>query len=198
MTRAGLTLVITVAFSISSMLYSLAGTAPFFMTMFLQVVTFAGIYFKLGDIMNLFALQSNESQSMGRQLLRRPRMFMTRQSRRLQRTMRQVVRGSTCQTTSKAASNGVQPKSNSATHERGNQSRRNPTTQPTHSDNQPNNLGVKAGATVGNVLDTKNRALNKATELKDTIKDAPTNAKYALYKGQRELKCVTQLIFHQP
>lgn len=187
MTRAGLTLVITVAFSISSMLYSLAGTAPFFMTMFLQVVTFAGIYFKLGDIMNLFALQSNESQSMGRQLLRRPRMFMTRQSRRLQRTMRQVVRGSTRQTTSKAASNGVQPKSNSATHERGNQSRRNPTTQPTHSDNQPNNLGVKAGATVGNVLDTKNRALNKATELKDTIKDAPTNAKYALYKGQREL-----------
>jgi hypothetical protein len=185
MTRAGLTLVITVAFSISSMLYSLAGSAPFFMTMFLQVVTFAGIYFKLGDIMNLFALQSNESQSMGRQLLRRPRMFMTRQSRRLQRTMRQVVRGTTQQTTSKATNNGVQPKSNSATHERGNQSRRNPATQPTH-DNQ-NNLGAKAGATVGNVLDTKNRALNKATELKDAIKDAPTNAKYALYKGQRNL-----------
>ncbi len=187
MTRAGLTLVITVAFSISSMLYSLAGSAPFFMTMFLQVVTFAGIYFKLGDIMNLFALQSNESQNMGRQLLRRPRMFMTRQSRRLQRTMRQVMRGTTHQTTTKAASNGVQPKSKSATHERGNQSRRNPTTQPTHSDNQPNNLGAKAGAAVGNVLDTNNRALNKATELKDTIKDAPTNAKYALYKGQREL-----------
>ncbi len=187
MTRAGLTLVITIAFSISSMLYSLAGSAPFFMTMFLQVVTFAGIYFKLGDIMNLFALQSNESQSMGRQLLRRPRMFMTRQSRRLQRTMRQVVRGTTHQTTSKAASNGVQPKSNSATHERGNQSRRNTTTQPTHSDNKPNNLEAKAGATVGNVLDTKNRALNKAIELKDTIKDAPTNAKYALYKGKREL-----------
>lgn len=184
MTRAGLTLVITVAFSISSMLYSLAGSAPFFMTMFLQVVTFAGIYFKLGDIMNLFALQSNESQSMGRQLLRRPRMFMTRQSRRLQRTMRQVMRGTTQQTRSKTVNNGVQPKSNSATHERGNQSRRNPTT---HSDNQPNNLGAKAGATVGNVLETKNRALNKATELKDTIKDAPTNAKYALYKGKREL-----------
>lgn len=187
MTRAGLTLVITVAFSISSMLYSLAGSAPFFMTMFLQVVTFAGIYFKLGDIMNLFALQSNESQSMGRQLLRRPRMFMTRQSHRLQRTMRQVMRGTPHQTTSKAASNGVQPKSKSATLERGNQSRRNAATHPTHSDNQPNNLGAKAGAAIGNVLDTKNRALNKATELKDTIKDAPTNAKYALYKGQREL-----------
>lgn len=187
MTRAGLTLVITVAFSISSMLYSLAGSAPFFMTMFLQVVTFAGIYFKLGDIMNLFSLQSNESQSMGRQLLRRPRMFMTRQSHRIQRTMRQVMRGNPQQTPTKAASNGVQSKSNSATHARGNQSSRNATTQPTDSDNKPNNLGTKAGAVVGNMLDTKNRALDKATELKDNIKDAPTNAKYALYKGKREL-----------
>ncbi|MGX7173534.1 CD3337/EF1877 family mobilome membrane protein [Enterococcus ratti] len=189
MTRAGLTLVVTVAFSISSMLYSLAGSAPFFMTMFLQVVTFAGIYFKLGDIMNLFALQSNDSQGMGRQLLRRPRMFMTRQSRRLQRTMRQVLHGNARQATMKAAINGTQPKNNPAIHERENQNSRNTTTQPNHSDNKPksNNLGAKTGAAVGNVLDIKNRAFNKATELKDTIKDAPTNAKYALYQGQREL-----------
>ncbi|KLJ24800.1 CD3337/EF1877 family mobilome membrane protein [Streptococcus agalactiae] len=73
MTRAGITLIITVAFSISTMLYSLSASSPFFMIMFLQIVTFAGIYFKLGDLMSLFSLQSNDSQNMGRQVFRRPR-----------------------------------------------------------------------------------------------------------------------------
>lgn len=187
MTRAGLTLVITVAFSISSMLYSLAGSAPFFMTMFLQVVTFAGIYFKLGDIMNLFALQSNDSQGMSRQLLRRPRIFMTRQSRRLQRTMRQVMHGSTRQAPTKATTNGTPVQTNSALHKRNNQNRQQNATPPNDSKHKQQNLGAKTGAAVGNVLDTKNRAFNKATKLKDTIKDAPTNAKYAIYQGQREL-----------
>lgn len=187
MTRAGLTLVITVAFSISSMLYSLAGSTPFFMTMFLQVVTFAGIYFKLGEIMNLFALQSNDFQGMSRQLLRRPRMFMTRQSRRLQRTMRQVMHGSTRQASTKATTNGTPVQTNSALHKRNNQNRQQNATPPNDSKHKQQNLGAKTGAAVGNVLDTKNRAFNKATKLKDTIKDAPTNAKYAIYQGQREL-----------
>ena len=47
LTRAGITLIITVAFSISTMLYNLSGEYPFFLTAFLQIVTFAGIYFKL-------------------------------------------------------------------------------------------------------------------------------------------------------
>ena len=94
MARAGITLIITVAFSISTMLYSLSATTPFFMTMFLQIVTFGGIYFKLGDIMSLFALQSNDSQTMGRRFFRKPRMFMNRQSRKLQRNLRQLGKNS--------------------------------------------------------------------------------------------------------
>ncbi len=58
LTRAGITLIITVAFSISTMLYNLSGEYPFFLTAFLQIVTFAGIYFKLGDLMGMFSLQS--------------------------------------------------------------------------------------------------------------------------------------------
>lgn len=64
LTRAGITLIITVAFSISTMLYNLSGEYPFFLTAFLQIVTFAGIYFKLGDLMGMFSLQSGDSQSM--------------------------------------------------------------------------------------------------------------------------------------
>ena len=51
MMRAGVTLVITTAFSISTMFFNISATYPFFMVAFLQIVTFAGIYFKLGDIM---------------------------------------------------------------------------------------------------------------------------------------------------
>lgn len=89
MTRAGITLIITVAFSISTMLYSLSASSPFH-DYVLQIVTFAGIYFKLGDLMSLFTLQSNDSQNMGRQVFRRPRQMMNRQTRRFQRSMSKI------------------------------------------------------------------------------------------------------------
>ncbi|MEK4303787.1 YtxH domain-containing protein [Oceanobacillus sp. FSL K6-0251] len=85
MLRAGITLVMTVAFSISSMLYSLTSSYPFFLIAFLQIVTFAGIYMKLGDIMSMFNLQSNDSQQVGRSVMRRPRQIAHRSTRRLQR-----------------------------------------------------------------------------------------------------------------
>ena len=166
MTRAGITLVITVAFSISTMLYSLAGSSPFFMIMFLQIVTFAGIYFKLGDIMNMFALQSSDSQSMGRQVFRRPRMLLNRQSRRFQRKMSRAIGGGGHGSAKPEKLNKTEatPKTNhtNATHERNNQ-------------------------TVGNVMDAKNRVVDKAVNVKDNIKDAPTNVKYAVHKGKRDL-----------
>ena len=87
MMRAGVTLVITTAFSISTMFFNISATYPFFMVAFLQIVTFAGIYFKLGDIMNMFNLQSNDSQSMGRRVMRKPQMLMNRTLRQLNRNV---------------------------------------------------------------------------------------------------------------
>lgn len=77
LTRAGITLIITTAFSISTMLYTLSAGYPFFLIAFLQIVTFAGIYFKLGDLMSMFSLQSNDSQSVGSRVMRKPRMLCT-------------------------------------------------------------------------------------------------------------------------
>lgn len=191
MTRAGITLVITVAFSISTMLYSLAGSSPFFMVMFLQIVTFAGIYFKLGDIMNMFALQSSDSQSMGRQLFRRPRSFMNRHSRRLQRSMSRAHgnSGHGAKTKSTKKDTTAPPKANKANHERNNQTTANRSTSatPNVSTTKNRNIGTKAGEKVGSVMDTKNRVVDKAVGVKDNIRDAPTNVKYALHKGKRDL-----------
>lgn len=83
--RAGITLILTIAFSISTMLYSLSVGYPFFLIAFLQIVTFAGIYFKLGDLMGMFALQSNDSQNISRRVMRKPRLLMHAQLHRLQR-----------------------------------------------------------------------------------------------------------------
>lgn len=176
MTRAGITLIITVAFSISSMLYSLAGTSPFFMIMFLQIVTFGGIYFKLGDLMSLFALQSSDSQQVGSRMFRKPRMLMNRQAQKLQRTVQKSIGGSS--NNKKTTSTNKTTSPTKANHER--------TTTTTPPINKKN-LGQRLGEKAGDVLDTKNRTIDKASQLKDKVKDAPTNAKYAVYKGQRHL-----------
>ena len=85
MMRAGITLIITTAFSISTMFYSISSGYPFFMIAFLQIVTFAGIYFKLGDLMTMFSLQSSDTQQVSRRIMRRPYMFLNRRARRLER-----------------------------------------------------------------------------------------------------------------
>lgn len=86
--RAGITLVITVAFSISTMLYRISSGYPFFIIAFLQVVVFAGIYFKLGDLLSMFSLHDDGARGMGRYIMHRPRMFLHHQLHRLNRTIR--------------------------------------------------------------------------------------------------------------
>ena len=81
MTRAGITLIVTVAFSISSMFYNISTDYPFFMVAFLQIVCFAGIYMKLGDLMSMFSLNANDSQSMGRRIFRRPYLYLAHRAR---------------------------------------------------------------------------------------------------------------------
>lgn len=186
MTRAGITLIITVAFSISTMLYSISASSPFFMIMFLQIVTFAGIYFKLGDIMSMFALQGNDSQNVGRRMFHRPRMFMNRQARKLQRSVNHAIGKSP----SSKAPKDTTAKITKANHERTNGSTAgNSTTRvnPTKPTTEPRSMGQKVGEKTGQVMDTKNRVVDKAKDMTEQVKNAPTNVKYALHKGKRDL-----------
>ena len=91
MTRAGITLIVTVAFSISSMFYNISTDYPFFMVAFLQIVCFAGIYMKLGDLMSMFSLNAGDSQSMGRRIFRRPYLFMRHRARRMEHRIARAV-----------------------------------------------------------------------------------------------------------
>ena len=61
------------------------------MVAFLQIVTFAGIYFKLGDLMAMFSLQSSDTQQVSRRIMRHPYMFLNRRARRLERKIGRTV-----------------------------------------------------------------------------------------------------------
>ena len=175
MTRAGITLIVTVAFSISSMFYNISTDYPFFMVAFLQIVCFAGIYMKLGDLMSMFSLNAGDSQSMGRRIFRRPYLFMRHRARRMEhRLARAVSAGGVAG----AVAGGVVVGSKS-TRQNGTKNNRG---------NTSSSMGQKAGSAVGAVLDTKNKVKDKATAVKENIKDMPTQTAYAVHSAKEKAK----------
>ena len=178
MTRAGITLIVTVAFSISSMFYNISSDYPFFMIAFLQIVTFAGIYMKLGDLMSMFSLNAGDTQHMGRRIFRRPYLFMRHRARRMERRIAGAVTASGIAGAvagSTVAGNRNKTQAKSATREN-NASSRSFT------------FGSRAGAKVGAVLDTKNKVKDKASAVKEHIKDMPTQTAYAVHSAKENVK----------
>lgn len=175
MTRAGITLIVTVAFSISSMFYNISKEYPFFMVAFLQIVCFAGIFIKLGDLMNMFSLNAGDSQNMGRRIFRRPYLFMRHRARRMERRLAgAVTAGGVAGAVAGSTISNRKPTRNTATKD----SRGNTTS----------SMGQRAGSKVGAVLDTKNKVKDKANAVKENIKDMPTQTAYAVYSAKEKVK----------
>lgn len=180
MTRAGITLIVTVAFSISSMFYNISKDYPFFMVAFLQIVCFAGIYMKLGDLMSMFSLNANDSQSMGRRIFRRPYLFMRHRARRMEHRIARAVSaggisgGVAGAVAGSAVANKRAERKNTASKE--------------NRGNTTSSMGQRAGSKVGAVLDTKNKVKDKANAVKENIKDMPTQTAYAVYSAKEKAK----------
>lgn len=180
MTRAGITLIVTVAFSISSMFYNISTDYPFFMVAFLQIVCFAGIYMKLGDLMSMFSLNANDSQSMGRRIFRRPYLFMRHRARRMEhRIARAVSAGSISGGVAGAVAGSAVA---------GKRAERKNTASKENRGNTTSSMGQRAGSKVGAVLDTKNKVKDKANAVKENIKDMPTQTAYAVYSAKEKAK----------
>ena len=180
MTRAGITLIVTVAFSISSMFYNISTDYPFFMVAFLQIVCFAGIYMKLGDLMSMFSLNADDSQSMGRRIFRRPYLFMRHRARRMEHRIARAVSaggisgGVAGAVAGSAVANKRAERKNTASKE--------------NRGNTTSSMGQRAGSKVGAVLDTKNKVKDKANAVKENIKDMPTQTAYAVYSTKEKAK----------
>ena len=180
MTRAGITLIVTVAFSISSMFYNISTDYPFFMVAFLQIVCFAGIYMKLGDLMSMFSLNANDSQSMGRRIFRRPYLFMRHRARRMEHRIARAV--------SAGGISGGVAGAVAGSAVAGKRAERKNTASKENRVNTTSSMGQRAGSKVGAVLDTKNKVKDKANAVKENIKDMPTQTAYAVYSVKEKAK----------
>lgn len=180
MTRAGITLIVTVAFSISSMFYNISTDYPFFMVAFLQIVCFAGIYMKLGDLMSMFSLNAGDSQSMGRRIFRRPYLFMRHRARRMEHRIARVV--------SAGGISGGVAGAVAGSAVAGKRAERKNTVSKENRGNTTSSFGNRAGSKVGAVLDTKNKVKDKANAVKENIKDMPTQTAYAVYSAKEKAK----------
>lgn len=175
MTRAGITLIVTVAFSISSMFYNISTDYPFFMVAFLQIICFAGIYLKLGELMSMFSLNANDSQQIGRRIFRRPMVFMRHRARRMEhRIARAVGAGSVAGAVAGASvARAGKPATNQPPKKR---------------ENTSASMGSRVGSAVGAVMDTKNKVRDSASSLKENVKDLPTQAGYAVHSAKQKAK----------
>ena len=180
MTRAGITLIVTVAFSISSMFYNISTDYPFFMVAFLQIVCFAGIYMKLGDLMSMFSLNAGDSQNMGRRIFRRPYLFMRHRARRMEHRIARAV--------SAGGISGGVAGAVAGSAVAGKRAERKNTASKENRGNTTSSMGQRAGSKVGAVLDTKNKVKDKANAVKENIKDMPTQAAYAVYSAKEKAK----------
>ena len=180
MTRAGITLIVTVAFSISSMFYNISTDYPFFMVAFLQIVCFAGIYMKLGDLMSMFSLNAGDSQSMGRRIFRRPYLFMRHRARRMEHRIARAV--------SAGGISGGVAGAVAGSAVAGKRAERKNTASKENRGNTTSSMGHRAGSKVGAVLDTKNKVKDKANAVKENIKDMPTQTAYAVYSAKEKAK----------
>ena len=180
MTRAGITLIVTVAFSISSMFYNISTDYPFFMVAFLQIVCFAGIYMKLGDLMSMFSLNAGDSQSMGRRIFRRPYLFMRHRARRMEHRIARAV--------SAGGISGGVAGAVAGSAVAGKRAERKNTASKENRGNTTSSMGQRAGSKVGAVLDTKNKVKDKANAVKENIKDMPTQTAYAVYSVKEKAK----------
>ncbi|MDB3240953.1 hypothetical protein C4145_07950 [Clostridioides difficile] len=180
MTRAGITLIVTVAFSISSMFYNISTDYPFFMVAFLQIVCFAGIYMKLGDLMSMFSLNAGDSQNMGRRIFRRPYLFMRHRARRMEHRIARAV--------SAGGISGGVAGAVAGSAVAGKRAERKNTASKENRGNTTFSMGQRAGSKVGAVLDTKNKVKDKANAVKENIKDMPTQTAYAVYSAKEKAK----------
>ena len=175
MTRAGITLIVTVAFSISSMFYNISTDYPFFMVAFLQIICFAGIYMKLGELMSMFNLNANDSQQIGRRIFRRPMVFMRHRARRMERRIARAV--GTGSVAGAVAGASVARAGKPATNQ-----------PPKKRENTSASMGSRVGSAVGAVMDTKNKVRDSASSLKENVKDLPTQAGYAVHSAKQKAK----------
>ena len=206
--RAGLTLLITIAFSLSAMIYSMSGDYPFLMVAFLQIVVFVGTYLKMDEILSMVALGDGNNKrgrflmSMGRYMVMRKLFGRGRHSGSGAggRTGGGAGSGSTGGRTGGGTGSGSAGSGSTGSGSTGSRSAGSGSTGSRAggrtgggagsgtnggtgngaggSAGKAPSAGAKAGKRVGMVMDSGKRLKDRMNLVKENVKNTPTEIKY--------------------
>jgi len=194
MKRLGYTVIITVAFSLSSLLYQFSGTLPLIFIMFLQIVVFAGIYMLQHELLRMLSLNGGNEKNIAHRMqhsVRRMSMMTRRTSRGISRGVGRAaaaVAGGTGRASGNARGNvGSGSKDTHAGGEargRGNTAQAAASGSNTQPEKQP--LSARLGRAVGTAKDIPSRMVSGVTSAARKVADVPVHARYAVQQGKKK------------
>lgn len=168
MLRVGTTLLTTFVLVLSSLAYTIANGKPFVVVVLLQVIVFAGVYMERDKLLGMIGLRDEGTGRVGRAMSNRPRRTISRAVRKALPFAAGVGVGKRS-AQRRAMQSTQRTASTSASRENVQQEKKN--------------LGQRVGEKVGKIADAPSRVRDKAVETVQKVKDAPTNAEYAVHSN---------------
>ena len=168
MLRVGTTLLTTFVLVLSSLAYTIANGKPFVVVVLLQVIVFAGVYMERDKLLGMIGLRDEDTGRIGRAMTNRPRRTISRAVRKALPFAAGVGVGKRS-AQRRAMQSTQRTASTSASRENVQQEKKN--------------LGQRVGEKVGKIADAPSRVRDKAVETVQKVKDAPTNAEYAVHSN---------------
>lgn len=168
MLRVGTTLLTTFVLVLSSLAYTIANGKPFVVVVLLQVIVFAGVYMERDKLLGMIGLRDEGTGRVGRAMTNRPRRTISRAVRKALPFAAGVGVGKRS-AQRRAMQSTQRTASTSASRENVQQEKKN--------------LGQRVGEKVGKIADAPSRVRDKAVETVQKVKDAPTNAEYAVHSN---------------
>ena len=168
MLRVGTTLLTTFVLVLSSLAYTIANGKPFVVVVLLQVIVFAGVYMERDKLLGMIGLRDEDTGRIGRAMTNRSRRTISRAVRKAL-PFAAGVGGGKRSAQRRAMQSTQRTASTSASRENVQQEKKN--------------LGQRVGEKVGKIADAPSRVRDKAVETVQKVKDAPTNAEYAVHSN---------------
>lgn len=194
--RTGISVIMTIAFTLSSLLYTLAGTRSFLFIIAMQILVYVGTYVSMPRILRMIGIDVGSSNNMAKNAVNR----MKRMPRQIQRGAKTLAMGAAAVTGLGALSRVKKRKAQGQNSPKGaesgkpleranKKSGKNTSATGAGTDTKKEPLGKRAGAAVGTavgtVQDLGKRMKDNARYAKEGVKNTPMNAKYAMHQGRQ-------------
>lgn len=168
--KAGITLIITITFSISSLCYSLSAEGNFFWMMFLQVVVFVSAMMKRNELLGFMNLGGDETKQV---------------SSAFGRLMSGAVGFALGRGTRKMGKSNASDNMGGAGASRNNRNR-SVKTNKSREEQRNKSKAMRAGEAIGAIKDMPNTLKDKMKRTGEGIKDMPMNAKASAKRAKQE------------